>query len=50
MSLIIIFVNPTSIMEIVTVIAVCAAVYLIVIYILKGISREEIEFFKKIAR
>ncbi len=50
MSLIIIFVNPTSIMGIVTVIAVCAAVYLIVIYILKGISREEIEFFKKIAR
>lgn len=50
MSLIIILVNPTSIVEIITVIIICAAVYLAVIYILKGISKEEIDFIKKLAR
>lgn len=48
-SLIIIFINPESIMGIIMVIILCAVVYLAAIYILRCISKEEIEFIKDFA-
>jgi len=48
MSLIIVFINPVTITGILITVLICAGVYLLSLFLLKGISREEIEFFKKL--
>lgn len=48
MSSVILFINPVSAIEILATIIICSAVYIAIIFILRGISREEIEFFKEL--
>ena len=48
MSSVILFINPVSAIGILATIIVCSAVYITIIFILRGISREEIEFFKEL--
>ena len=48
MSLIIIILNPTGVISIVLTIAVCIVTYLVIIFLLKGISPDELTFFKKL--
>jgi len=47
MSLLIIFANPSGIIEILMVIAVCAIFYTILLLILRAFSKEELDFIKK---
>jgi Membrane protein involved in the export of O-antigen and teichoic acid len=48
MSSVILFINPVSAIGILATIIICSAVYIAIIFILRGISREEIEFFKEL--
>ena len=48
MSSVILFINPVSAVGILATIIICSAVYISIIFILRGISREEIEFFKEL--
>ena len=48
MSSVILFINPVSATGILATIIICSAVYITIIFILRGISREEIEFFKEL--
>ena len=48
MSAVILFINPVSAVGILVTILICSAVYMAIIFILMGISREEIEFFKEL--
>lgn len=50
MSFVIIFINPTTIIGILGTVLMCSAVYLMIIFFLNGISKEEIEFFKKLVK
>jgi O-antigen/teichoic acid export membrane protein len=50
MSLVIILINPTTAIMIIITILVCSAVYLSIILLLKGISRDELNFFKKLVQ
>lgn len=50
MSFVIIFINPTSFIGILITIFVCSGVYLFIIIFLRGISSNEIEFFKKLVK
>lgn len=50
MSLIIVLVNPIRALDILIVIFVCSITYIVVLFLLKGIEKEEIEFFKKMIR
>ncbi|MCZ3367202.1 MULTISPECIES: flippase [Methanobacterium] len=49
MSLLIILINPNNVLGIIITIAVCSAAYLVIILLLKGISPDELTFFKKLA-
>ena len=50
MSLVIIKCNPVGALNILIVIGVCAIVYFIALLLLKGIKKEEIEFFRQLLR
>lgn len=50
MSSVIIWINPVTILGIIMTIVICSVVYILILLLLKGISRTEIEFFKKIVK
>ncbi|MEL7668954.1 oligosaccharide flippase family protein [Methanobacterium sp.] len=50
MSFVLLFINPVSFVGIVATVGVCAVVYLLVILLLKGISPDELNFFKKMVK
>lgn len=50
MSLVIIKWNPVGTLNVLIVIGVCAVVYALILLLLKGVKKEEIEFFKELFR
>lgn len=50
MSLVIIFINPTTVIGIIITIGISSVVYMALILLFKGISSNEIEFFKDLVR
>jgi len=48
MSMVIVFWSPKGLLEILGTIAVCAGVYLLVLWLLKGIEEDEVKFMKKL--
>ena len=50
MSLVIVEVHPTDLFNILITICICAIVYFVVLFLLKGFEKEEFEFFKGIIR
>jgi hypothetical protein len=50
MSLVIIEWNPMRLLNVLLVIGICAAVYATILLLLKGVKREEIEFFRELFR
>jgi len=46
MSMIIVFINPVSPVGIITTVGMAAGVYIVILYILGGITKKEIDFFK----
>ena len=50
MALVIIKCNPVGALNILIVIGVCAVVYFVVLLLLKGVKKEEIEFFRQLLR
>lgn len=50
MSLVIVLINPVSFIGILITIGIGTVIYMVIIFLLKGISSTEIEFFKKMVR
>ncbi|MDI6723950.1 MAG: oligosaccharide flippase family protein [Methanobacterium sp.] len=50
MSLVLIFINPTSAFWIITTVIICSGVYIGLVLLFRGISKDEIEFFKNLMK